>query len=110
MNKSVNAGRAINLILTNEDINIDSKSQLIQVKKFLEFGESNFGDVLKKTKINTFYRNYLEKISIWLQQPIDLVAKRIAQEDLNEIESMLVLTNILIENNKSEEQKYDFLY
>ncbi|MEF9967894.1 MAG: hypothetical protein RR766_05205 [Longicatena sp.] len=110
MKKSINVAKEINMILVNEDMELDAKSQLIQIKKILEYGENNFSDGLKNTKINTFYVNYIDKISLWLNQPIELITKRIAKDDLSEVESKYILTNIMIELNESEEQINDYVY
>lgn len=110
MKKSLNVAKEINLILANEDLDIDSRAQLIQVRKVIEYGETNFSDGLKNSKLNTFYANHIEKISKWLHQPVELIEKRISEDGLTEIESKLVLTNILIELNESKEQEDDDIF
>ncbi|MEG0411166.1 MAG: hypothetical protein RR538_09435 [Erysipelotrichaceae bacterium] len=44
MKKSINVAKEINMILVNEDMELDAKSQLIQIKKILEYGENNWVD------------------------------------------------------------------
>lgn len=111
MKKSKVAVKEINKILVNDEISLDTKAQLLEIKKSIEFGETNFTNGLQETKLLVFYRNYIDKIAIWLHLPPIIVKKKLSNKDFTEVENKLILTNMLLEMNESDDDDDDeYLY
>lgn len=110
MKKSKSAVKEINKIISSDNLPTLLKTQLLDIKKYIEFGELNFTEGLNNSMLMSFYIDYVEDISKWLNVPQSVIRLRILNNKLTEVENKLIITNILLLNKQKMEEDYENLY
>lgn len=108
MSNAKNRITKINQFILNEEIiSTNQKLFLLEIKKDIEQGITNFTNVLKSAELHSMLDIFANEIAIWLQLPKEEIDKKIKDCALNELELKFVVTNILIKLKKEKEEEDD---